>query len=210
MNSKVHSVSVNLDPSQFLSSWREAAGSLFVPALSDARIGEEVAVRVGIHGQAIRATLLGKISGVRRVGRPALPPGVEVQLDKGSVAAAGFLAAAARGEPVTFRERAPRYAVARRVVVAIGGGEVEVETINVSDGGCSIKWQGEMPAVGDVVGLRVPGGLFPPTGRAVVCWVQPSANVERSLGLRLVSEGRAARAWKAFVADVARSGARAA
>jgi hypothetical protein len=202
---------VNLDPAQFLSSYREAAGSLFVPALSDARIGEAVAVRIGIHGQAIRATLFGKISGVRRVGRPALLPGVEVQLDRGSLAAAGFLAMAARGEPVTFRERAPRYSAERTVVVVVGGAEIEASTLNLSEGGCSLRWPGgAIPAVGEVVGLRVPGGLFPPTGRAVVCWTQAAGPVEPSLGLRLVSEGRSARAWRAFVAEVARSGAPAA
>ncbi len=64
-------------------------------------MGDEVAVRVGIYGHAIRATLFGKIAMVRRMGRPALPPGVELHLEKNSLAAGGFLAAAARGEPVT-------------------------------------------------------------------------------------------------------------
>ncbi len=206
----MHSVSVNLDPSQFLAGWRPQAGAMFVPALSDARIGDEVAVRLGIHGQSIRATLFGKISGVRRVGRPALPPGVDVQLDRASVAAAGFLAMAARGEPVTFRERAPRYAAERRVIVAVDGEELEALTLNVSEGGASLKWTRPLPSVGDVLGIRVPEGLFPPTGRAVVCWTQSGGPVEPSVGVRLVSEGRAARAWRAFVGRVARSGAPAA
>ncbi|HSN91516.1 MAG TPA: PilZ domain-containing protein [Anaeromyxobacteraceae bacterium] len=206
----MHSVSVNVDPSQFLASWRQDAGMLFVPALSDARIGEEVAVRVGIHGQTIRATLFGRVSAVRRVGRPSLPPGVEVSLDRASRAAAGFLAMASRGEAVSFRERAPRYAVERGLVVRHGQDDLEVATINVSEGGCSLRWEGPLPAVGDVLAIRIPGGLFPATGRAVVCWVQPGGAAERSLGVRLVSKGRAARRWRALVAEVARSGARAA
>jgi hypothetical protein len=206
----VHSVSVNVDASQFLANWRHEAGVLFVPALSDARIGDEVAVRVGIHGQTIRATLFGRISAVRRVGRPSLPPGVDVSLDKGSRAAAGFLAMASRGEPVSFRERAPRYAAERRLVVRHGDEDLEAATINLSEGGCSLRWPGGMPPVGEVVSLKIPGGLFPATARAVVCWTHAGGPVERSLGLRIVSEGRAARRWKALVAEVARSGARAA
>jgi hypothetical protein len=207
----VHSVSVNVDPSQFLANWRPDAGVLFVPALSEARVGDEVAVRVGIHGQTIRATLFGRVSAVRRVGRPSLPPGVEVSLDKTSRAAAGFLAMASRGDPVSFRERAPRYAAERTLVVREGDDDHETVTINLSEGGCSLRWTGPMPAVGAVVALRIPGGLFPATGRAVVCWTQSGgAAVEGSLGLRLVSQGRAARRWRALVSQVARSGARAA
>ena len=92
----MHSVFVNLDGAQYLAGWRPEAGSLFLPTLSESRVGEQVAVRVGIFGQAIRATLFGKVALVRRVGRPALPPGVELHLDKISIAAAGFLAMAAR------------------------------------------------------------------------------------------------------------------
>src|SRR5512141_1645459 len=84
----VQSVSLNLEAAQFLAGWRPEIGNLFLPALSDTRVGEEVAVRVGIFGQSIRATLFGRVALVRRVGRPALPPGVEIVLDRTSVAAA--------------------------------------------------------------------------------------------------------------------------
>lgn len=206
----MQSVSVNLDPAQYLAGWRPDAGYLFVPVLSESRVGEEVAVRVGILGQAIRATLFGKVAAVRRVGRPTLPPGVELQLDRQSAAAAGFLAMAARGDPVSFRERAPRYAAERTIVLVVGGAEHETQTQNVSEGGCSVRWRAPLPAVGDVMGLRVPGGLFPPTGRAVVCWTHQAApgQADRSIGLRLVSHGRAGRAWRGLVAEVAKSGAR--
>jgi Tfp pilus assembly protein PilZ len=205
----LHSVSVNLEAAQYLAGWRPDAGSLFLPALSESRVGDAVAVRVGIYGQTIRATLFGKVALVRRVGRPALPPGVELNLDKGSLAAAGFLATAARGEPVTFRERATRYATARSLTV-VGAGSFETVTLNVSDGGCAIRWPGQLPLVGDVIALKLGTGLFPPVARAVVCWNQPGGAVERSVGVRIVAEGRAGRAWRGLVADVARSGARAA
>jgi len=206
----VHSVAVNLEAGQFLSGWRPEAGSLFLPALSESRTGDEVAVRVGIHGQAIRATVFGRVAAVRKVGRPAMPPGVEVVLDRASLPAAGFLALAARGEPVTFRERSPRFAVERILRVLHEAQESETTTLNVSEGGCAVRWQRQLPLVGDVVGVKLASGLFAPTARAVVCWNQPGGPLERSVGLRIVAEGRPLRAWKAFILDVERSGARAA
>ncbi len=207
MGPDVQSVSVNLEPAQFLSGWRQESGALFLPTLSDSRVGQEVAVRIGIFGQTIRATLFGKVSVVRRVGRPSLPPGVELALDKTSLPAAQFLAMAARGEPVTFRERAPRYAVERALtLVRPGGAVVSASTINVSDGGFSVAWPGDLPTVGEVLSLRLAGGLFGAVARAVVCWI--ADGTPRSAGFGVVSEGRAGRAWKRLVAEVAASGAR--
>lgn len=207
MGPDVQSVSVNLEPAQFLSGWREETGALFLPTLSDSRVGQEVAVRIGIFGQTIRATLFGKVSVVRRVGRPSLPPGVELALDKMSVPAAHFLAMAARGEPVTFRERAPRYA-AQRVLALVrpGGAAVSATTINVSDGGFSVAWPGELPQVGDVMGLRLGSGLFGAVARAVVCWTADGK--PPSAGFGVLSDGRARRAWRKVVAEVAGTGAR--
>ncbi len=204
----MHSVSVNLDPKQLLAGWREKTGTLFLPALSETRVGDEVAVRVGIYGHAIRATLFGKVSLVRRVGRPALPPGIDLQLEKNSLAAVGFLAAAARGESITFQERAPRFASDRKLVVVRGGAELEVTAINVSDGGCAVRWPGQLPLVGDELSLRLRDGFFGKSVRAVVCWNEPGADRERTVGLKVLLEGRGARAWRTVVEDVAKSGAR--
>ncbi len=206
----MHSVSVNLEPAQFLAGWRPEASSLFLPTLSESRVGDEVAVRVGIFGQTIRATLFGKVALVRRVGRPALPPGVELHLDKISLAAAGFLAMAARGEQVSFQERTPRWSHERPLDVEHGGGSQAVTTLNLSEGGCAVRWAGQLPLVGDLVKIRLGDGLFAPSAQAIVCWNQPGGAVERSVGLRIVSEGRGGRAWRALVDKVAKSGARAA
>src|SRR5512141_2197229 len=94
---KLHSVALNLEGTQFLSGWRPEAGAIFVPALSEARVGDDVAVRLGILGQSIRATVFGTVAMVRRVGRPSLPPGIELLVDRASLPAARFLAMAARG-----------------------------------------------------------------------------------------------------------------
>lgn len=204
----MHSVSVNLEPGQYLAGWRPEAGSLFVPALSDARVGDHVAVRVGLYGHPIRATLHGKVSAVRRVGRPALPPGVELSLDRASLPAAGFLALASRGEPVRYHERPVRLAAAVPLTAVHGASRFEATTLNVSDGGCALRWPGPLPEVGEVVSLRLGRGLLAPVARAVVCWTEPGGVVERSVGLRVVSAGRAGRAWRARVAAAQRGGAR--
>jgi hypothetical protein len=207
----VHCVSVNLEPDQFLAGWRVEAAALFLPTLSDSRVGDVVAVRLGIYGQSIRATVLGKVSLVRRVGRPTFPPGVEITLDRASLPAAQFLAMAARGEPVAFRDRAPRFTTDQRLVVVHHGATVDAKTLNVSEGGAAVRWEGPLPAVGDLVSIRLGEGLFfPPVARSVVCWTQPGGSVARSVGLRVIPEGRAARAWRSLVAEIARSGAAAA
>jgi hypothetical protein len=203
----VHSVSVTVEPEQYLAGWRSEAGCLFIPALSEARVGDQAAVRVGIFGQTIRATLFGRISLVRRMGRPALPPGVELQLDRASLAAAGFLAMAARGEPVSFRERLPRFAVERRVTVEHGGATFETTTLNLSEGGCAVRWPGQLPLVGDLVSLKLGEGLFGGSAKAVVCWNQPGGATDRSVGLKVVAEGWSGRAWRGVVKAVAKDGA---
>jgi hypothetical protein len=115
---------------------------------------------------------------------------------------------AARGEPVIFRERTSRFTIEQTLAVEHGGARFEVTTLNVSEGGCAVRWPGQLPLVGDVVGIRLGDRIFSPKARAVVCWNQPGGEVERSVGLRLVSEGRAARAWRALVERAARTGAR--
>ncbi len=204
---KLHSVALNMEPAQFVAGWRPDAGTLFLPTLSEARVGDAVAVRIGIFGQTIRATLLGSIGLVRRVGRPSLPPGVELTLDKGSLPAASFLAAAARGERVTFRERAPRYLLERELLVVRDGQELPSQSVNVSEGGCAVSWTGPLPMVGEVLQLKVGGGLLTPRVRAVVCWNSLGGTLQRAAGLRVVATGRAARAWQRLAAEAARSGA---
>jgi hypothetical protein len=206
----VHSVAVNLESAQYLAGWRPEARTLFLPALSESRVGDEVAVRVGIVGQTIRATIFGKVSLVRRVGRPALPPGVEVVLDRRSVAAGSFLAMVARGEPVSFKDRDPRFTHERRLAIEHGGAAVDAVTLNVSEGGCSVRWPGQLPLVGDEVLIKLGAGLFAATARAIVCWNSPGVTSDRSVGLRIAPSGRGARAWRSLVAKVAKSGARAA
>ena len=79
------SEAVHIEAERYLDGWRPETGTLFLPALTDARVGDEAIVRVGIVGQTIRATLFGKVALVRRVGRPALPPGSDARSSCGSL-----------------------------------------------------------------------------------------------------------------------------
>ncbi len=205
----MQSISLNLEAAQFLAGWRPENGHLFLPALSDSRIGEEVAARLGIVGQEIRATVFGKVAVIRRVGRPVLPPGIEIALDPASLPAAKFLAMAARGEAVNFRERAARYVVERNITVVHAGISVETTTLNVSEGGCALRWPAQVPAAGEVVSIRLGRGFLSPALRAVLCWSLP-VGPAASVGLRVLLGGRARRAWRSLVDEAVRSGARAA
>jgi len=204
----MNQIALNLEPQQFLSGWRPEAGALFLPALSDSRVGDQVVVRVGLFGQSVRATVYGKVAMVRRIGRPSLPPGVEVYLERASVPAARYLALVASGEPVTFQVRAPRYAVERRVVVKTGSSKVETQTVTLSEGGCCIAWPGANPPTpGEALALRLESGLLAPSADAVVCWNSNGAP-EKVLGVRVVPEGRGGRAWRALVVDVSKAHAK--
>jgi hypothetical protein len=200
----MNSIALNMEPHQFLAGWRADAGSLFLPALSETRVGEQVVARIGLFGQPVRATIYGKVAMVRRVGRPSLPPGVEIPLDPASVPAARYLAAVAAGEPVSFKVRAPRFATERSVVVSVRGANVETRTLTLSEGGCSIAWPvGDPPTPGELLALRFANGFLAPTTDAVVCWTSPDAP-EKVLGVRIVSEGRGGRAWRSLVEETSR------
>jgi PilZ domain len=207
---KLHSVALNLEASQYLAGWRPEGGRLFLPVLGEGRVHDEVAVRLGIFGQTIRATVFGTISLVRRMGRPSLPPGIELAVDRVSLPAARFLAMAARGERVSFRERALRYVLERPLLFSRDGAEREATTLNVSEGGCAVTWTGPLPMVGELVSIKLADGFFPSTARAVVCWNAVGSALERAVGFRIIADGRAARAWKNVATEAARSGASAA
>jgi hypothetical protein len=208
---KLHSVAVQVEPAQYLAGWRADAGTLFLATLSEGRVGEQAAVRIGLVGQTLRATVFGSISAVRRVGRPSLPPGVDLQLDRRSLPAAHFLALAARGEPFSFRERPPRYLVERKLrVTAEGGSEREVVTHNLSAGGCALAWPGgPPPELGSVLAVKLGEAFFAASAQAVVCWVAPEGAASHVLGLAVVGGGRGARVWRALAEEAAAAGARA-
>lgn len=198
---------VSVAAGQYLASWEPESGSLFVPAFSEADLGEEIAVQVALHGQELRATLLGRVALVRRVGRPSLPPGAQIQLDLDSCRAAVWLAAAAAGQPVDFRSRPTRFVASHPLLASGEDRPMPVRTVNVSSDGAALRWPGPLPAPGDLVTLRLRHGLLAPTAQAVVAWVAPAPGGASRVGVRIVAEGRAARAWARLAEDAERDGA---
>ena len=217
----MHSVSVNLEPAQFLAGWRaERRARSSCPSSPTPASATQVAVRVGIFGQTIRATVFGKVAGGAAGGAAdAAARRASSSVDAASVPAVGFLAMAARGEPVSFQERAPRFARGAAARLRPRRREVEVSTINVSRGRLRAPLDGA--AAGGGRGGHGGGARRPLQPRAPTRWSAgptrgradgraAAPGRSRALGLRVVAEGRGGRAWRALVAEVARSGARAA
>jgi hypothetical protein len=203
----VQIAAVNILPEQFLAGWQPETGRLFLPTLSDAQLGELVAIRVGLTGQELRATLFGVVALVRRIGRPSLPPGVDLQLEIDSRRTAGWLAAAARGEEVTFRERPPRFVAERALLAVRERITVPVLTLNLSESGCSLRWTGPLPDPGEAIGLRVGEGLLAAAPRGIVAWTAVAKLGQGRVGIRISASGRAERVWARLAAEAARSGA---
>jgi len=204
-----HSLALLLDGKTFLAGWSPERGTLFLPAVSKGTIGDDVAARIGIAGQTPRVNVFGTIALVRLFGRPSIPPGVEVALDPSSLPAARFLALAAQGEKLSFRDRSPRWMVAHRLNTLWNGMQREITTVNISEGGCALYWSSEAPTVHEALAVRVSDGLFGASARAVVCWKEACSSGQQRLGLSLVGDARGLRAWRSLVASVASSGARA-
>ena len=198
---------VNVAPAQFLAGWRPDAGRIFVPALSEARLGELVAVRVGLAGRQFRATVFGTVALVRRMGRPSLPPGAEIQLDEESRRAVAWLAAAARGAEVSFHDRAPRFVAEKGILAYRGRIALPVTTANVSASGGALRWAGALPEPGDELALRLGDGLLAAAPDAIVAWTELAASGPSRVGVRIVTAGRAARAWAKLAAEAALAGA---
>jgi hypothetical protein len=203
----VQTGAVKLTSEQFLAGWQPEPGRLFVPTLSDAKLGEVVAIRVGLVGHELRATIFGVVSLARRVGRPSLPPGIELQLDLDSRRTAGWLASAARGEEVTFQERPPRFAAERALLAFRERIAVPVLTLNLSSSGCSLRWTGPLPDPGETIVLRVGEGLLATSPQAIVAWTAVAKLGQGRVGLRIAASGRAERAWVKLAVDAARAGA---
>ena len=204
----MHTEVVVLPADRYLAGWNAAEGQLFVPAFSHTRVGDEVALRVGLEGGPFRVTVLGKVTLVRRVGRPMLPPGAALALDPESRSAAGWLASAARGTPVSFQERPARFASTHRLEALRQERVLPVHTLNVSEDGAALRWPGPAPEAGDPIRLRLREGLLRVAPDAVVAWVVPAAEEPARVGVRVVMRGLGGWAWARLAREAAAEGRR--
>lgn len=193
-------IAVRLRPSDWLASAQAEGRRLLVSAPAGTRAGQPVALQVELAGHAARATVFGTASKVR----PS-PEGAHLEIATApeSLSAVGLLSAAARGQPVPFRERAPRW---RASLPAIVDGAVFMVATSVSETGCALRWSGTPPREGQAVRLRLGAGPSAVDLLGVVRWVRTSGQ-GTSAGLRLSAPGGQGRAWQALVGQVARSGA---
>lgn len=197
---------LNLWPEEYLEGWDAPSSRLFLPALAETPLGTHAVVRIAIRGTGIAATVNGPIVAARRIGGSALVPGVFLGLEGRGAAAAAYLERVAKGQPVDWNERDPRYAVAWRLVITGGRGRFWATTVNVSQDGCSVTWPGPTLAVGDEIRVGT-SALFGPSMLASVCWAGDPQRAARSAGLRLLLKGRAGRKWRSAVEHAALGGA---
>ncbi len=197
---------LNLWPEEYLEGWDPRATRLFLPALAETPLGTHAAVRITIRGTGIAATVTGPIVAARRIGSSALVPGVVLGVEGRGAAAAAYLERVARGQPVDWNERDPRYAVAWRLLITGDRGRFWATTIDVSREGCSLTWPGPTLSVGEEIRIRT-RALLAPNLTASVCWAGEPERAARSAGLRLLVDGRAGRRWRSAVEHAALSGA---
>jgi crotonobetainyl-CoA:carnitine CoA-transferase CaiB-like acyl-CoA transferase len=115
------------------------------------------------------------------------------------------IASGARG-PAAAGRRPPRWATERALAVEHRGARCRTTTLNVSRGGCALRWNGPFPDVGDELAIEL-AGLPAGRARAVVRWSLPRGPGERTVGLRVIGERSEVSAWHALVDDVVGSGA---
>jgi len=197
--------SLNLWPEEYLEGWEPERSRLFLPALAGTELGTHTAVRISIRGTGIAATVDGPVVGARRIGSSALVPGVFLALAGRGASAASYLERVARGQPVDFNERDPRYSVSWRVGLRHGKWRLQARTLNVSHEGCSVTWPGPPPTVGDPIHIWI-RALLGPTLAAEVCWAG-TAPGGGTAGLRLKILGRSGRKWRSAVDRAAEAGA---
>jgi len=192
-------VDVRFESPEWIGAWKPEAGRLKVKTPSAPRLNDRVAVRVQLANPSVRATVVGTVVSSHRQDAYH---NVELAVEADSLDAAGMLLAAARGEPVTFRERPPRYLVRLPVLTSMGGASVYLTTSSVSSNGCSLRWPGVvLPRLGETVNLRFSGSRSIDM-RGVVRWKKPARSM---VGLRFVDAN--ADAWRAFLEEVRKSGA---
>ena len=188
---------VRLSSPEWIGAWKPQAGRLTVKAPSPPRLNDKVAVRVQLAKPSVRATVVGTVVSFHR--QDAYHH-VELAVQAESLDAANMLLAAAKGEPVSFRERPPRYLVQLPVLTSMGGASFYLTTSSVSSNGCSLRWPGSLPKLGEVVNLRFSGTRSIDI-RGVVRWKKPATSM---VGLRFDAP---ADAWQSFLQQVMRSGA---
>ncbi len=191
---------VRFESAEWLGAWKPDAKRVVLKAPPATRMKDRVAVKVQLANPSVRATLIGTVVSLQKQERHNR---VEVAVENDSLDAARMLLAAAKGETMTFKERQARYLVKLPVLATTGGPVSYASTVSISMNGCSLKWSGTLPTVGESVALSFRGSRSVEM-RAVVRWRKPANS---TVGLRFVERARGADAWQGLVEEVKKSGA---
>jgi hypothetical protein len=174
-------VVVRMTPDEWSTAWRPADKRLLLALPGTPAKHQKVAVRIELAGHILHATVVGTVAGVQRVGARVR---ADVAPDAASAGALALLDAAARGETVGFRERPRRYLVKIPVRVVGCLGEVFMPSVSLSAGGCSLRWSGPPPRVGEVIRMRFGAASSRVTIEGAVRWVRAASGT--TVGMRFV------------------------
>jgi hypothetical protein len=200
-NASVVSIDVNLRPDELVGAWRADSRHLMIPSRQPLKLQQRVAARITAVGLGVAATITGRVVSASPQGSQYR---VEIVPDETRVRAVEKLLAIARGEPVDFRRRAPRFLATMPAVVCGAVGPTYMTTATVSENGCGLVWTGPLPAIGVPLEIRVGAGSRAVVFHGVVC---STAQMGRTtaVGVRFVNGHR--NAWAMMLTDVKMSGA---
>jgi hypothetical protein len=201
VDARLVAIEVPLRPEELIAAWRPDAARLVLPVAKPLRLQQRLAVRITLVGLDVAGTITGRVAATTTEGdvrRTELAP------DEARVRAVEKLVAVARGEPVGYEPRAPRFLATIPAVVRGPGSATYMTTFSVSANGCGLAWTGAIPAVGTPLELRLGTGHGAVTFRGSVCWTSRTDHTA-TVGVRFA--GGASHAWAAVVAEVRRSGA---
>jgi hypothetical protein len=199
---EVVALEIPLRPEELVGAWRPDSRCLVLPTREPLRLQQRVAARITAVGLGVAATITGRVASASRHGDRYR---IELVPDETRVRAMERLLAVARGEPVDYRTRAPRFlATMPAVVHRPPGGPTYMTTFSVSENGCGLAWSGPAPAVGAPLDVRLGAGSRAVSFRSVVCWTAHSGRTT-TVGLRFLAGPT--NAWVLMLTDVKCSGA---
>jgi hypothetical protein len=193
-------VDVSLRPDELVAAWRGDSGRLLLSVPQPLRIQQRVVSRITLLGLGVAGTVTGRVVSSSRSGDAHR---VEVAPDETRRLALKKLLSIARGEPVDYQNREPRFLVSLPAVVQGPGGNSYRTTFSISAKGCGLAWSGPVPAVGEPLQVRLGAGSRAPTFRSVVCWTQSTP--VPTVGVRFVEGPRSV--WASMLTDLEGSGA---
>lgn len=194
-------VDVTLRPDELVAAWRPDSGRLLLSVPQAIRLQQRVVSRITLVGLGVAGTVTGRALSSSRSGDVHR---VELAPDDTRRAALLKLLAIARGEPVDYRNREPRFLASLPAVVQGPGGDSYRTTFSVSAKGCGLAWSGPVPAVGEPLHVRLGAGSRAATFRGVVCWTGLAGRLP-TVGVRFEEGPRGV--WASMLQDVEGSGA---